>query len=107
MTLNSRNKRCNLSPPPHKHFFFFGSPLEDTDDIIEELWEVEFSPLLDGGDNFSQHLLLLRPLILDEDQELPQGVVILRIGQDNILSGGVGKGRVLINKEGIRSIRLP
>ena len=37
---------------------------EDTYDIIEEFWEVEFSPLLNGGDHTSKHLLLFGPFVL-------------------------------------------
>ena len=75
---------------------------QDTDDIVEELGEVELSPLLDGGDDLGQHLLLPRPLVLDQHQQLPQGMVVLGVGQDDILSEGVTK-EACVNKGGMET----
>ena len=40
--------------------------IKDTDDIAEELREVELPPLLNGGDDTGKHLLLLWPVVLQQ-----------------------------------------
>ena len=41
---------------------------KDTNDIVKKLWEVEAPSLLDGGDEAGKNLLLLGPLVLEEDE---------------------------------------
>ncbi len=62
---------------------------EDTNNILEEFWEVELSSLLNGCDDGGKHLLLLRPLVLHQNQQLPQGLLVLLIGQRYILVGRI------------------
>ena len=51
----------------------------DTDDVFEEVRDVEFPPFLNGSDDTGEHLLFPRPLVLQENQQLPQGTLVLGV----------------------------
>lgn len=58
---------------------------EDTNNVFEELREVELPSLLYGGNDGGKHLFLLGPLVLYQHQQLTQSLLVLVISQRDVL----------------------
>ena len=56
----------------------------DTNDVFKKLGKTKSPPLLNSGNEAGKYLLLLGPLVLQKNQEMPQSSVIFGVTKRHV-----------------------